>query len=126
MLRALSSRRGQSAVPAVGGARKGIDEIHQARVVWPESSIDASGPNWPGKGVWRVVVAAVAGRASTDGVGMWERGAALAAAGAILERAQRSAGHSLFIIGEAGLGKTTILDHLSQLAQGCRLGRSRG
>jgi DNA-binding CsgD family transcriptional regulator len=47
---------------------------------------------------------------------VWEREAATAAIGATLSEARAGRGGVLFLVGEAGLGKTTMLDRARQLA----------
>ncbi len=44
----------------------------------------------------------------------------------LLERARAGASAVLVIRGEAGIGKTALLDHVAQRASGCRLARAAG
>lgn len=58
---------------------------------------------------------------------MLERQAALAAVGQVLEEASQGHGGVLFLVGQAGLGKTTLLDHARQRAGPmARVGVARG
>lgn len=58
---------------------------------------------------------------------MLEREATLAAVGHVLEEARQGHGGVLFLVGQAGLGKTTILDHARQRAAPMsRVGVARG
>jgi DNA-binding CsgD family transcriptional regulator len=59
---------------------------------------------------------------------IWERAEAVAAVQGLLTDARGGQGRSLFIVGEAGLGKTTMLERAQALAteSGLRLGIGRG
>jgi DNA-binding CsgD family transcriptional regulator/Tfp pilus assembly protein PilF len=50
----------------------------------------------------------------------------MAAIALVLERARAGQGQSLFVIGEAGLGKTSVLEHARDLAGGFAVGVGRG
>jgi DNA-binding CsgD family transcriptional regulator len=66
-------------------------------------------------------------RARAPGGVVLEREAALAAVGQVLEGARQGQGGVLFLVGQAGLGKTTILDHARQYAAPMsRVGVARG
>src|SRR6185312_15648911 len=54
------------------------------------------------------------GRART---GMAERGDVLSAVGRLLDDASEGRGGALFVVGPAGLGKTTILEHAITMAR---------
>src|SRR5438132_6153388 len=59
--------------------------------------------------------------------GMWQREAVLEATGRLLDSAGEGRGGTLLVVGEAGLGKTSILDHARRLAAGrARVGAGRG
>jgi DNA-binding CsgD family transcriptional regulator len=68
--------------------------------------------------------------ASASGVGgprLWERETVLEAATACLERARAGLGGALFIVGEAGLGKTSVLERARLQAEGeMEVGFARG
>src|ERR1700716_2557067 len=49
---------------------------------------------------------------------IWERDGTLGAIERLLFEALEGRGRSLFIVGEAGLGKTTMLEHAQQFAEG--------
>jgi DNA-binding CsgD family transcriptional regulator len=55
-----------------------------------------------------------------------EREAALAGAGAVLERARGGEGAALFVLGDAGAGKTSILEAARRSAAGFATGEGRG
>ncbi|MHB8325381.1 MAG: AAA family ATPase, partial [Candidatus Dormibacteria bacterium] len=55
---------------------------------------------------------------------LWEREAALAALSTLAEGARAGRGGTLFLVGEAGLGKTTLLDRAVAGATGLRIGRA--
>ena len=58
---------------------------------------------------------------------MWQREAVLEATGRVLDSAGEGRGGTLLVVGEAGLGKTSILDHARRLAAGrARVGAGRG
>jgi len=58
---------------------------------------------------------------------IWERDGALAAIERLLSGAREGGGKSLFIVGEAGLGKTTMVERAKQVAAGhFRIGIGRG
>ena len=58
---------------------------------------------------------------------MWQREAVLEATGRLLDSAGEGRGGTLLVVGEAGLGKTSILDHARRLAAGrARVGAGRG
>src|SRR6267378_2852333 len=50
----------------------------------------------------------------------------MAAIALVLERARAGQGQALFVIGEAGLGKTSVLEHARDLAGGFAVGVGRG
>jgi DNA-binding CsgD family transcriptional regulator len=61
------------------------------------------------------------------GTHLWERGLALDAIGECVTRARAGEGGALFVIGEAGLGKTALLAHACGLAaDDFDVGRGRG
>ena len=49
---------------------------------------------------------------------MWEREAVLDATRHLLDSARAGRGGTLLVVGEAGLGKTSVLEHARQLAGG--------
>jgi len=57
---------------------------------------------------------------------MYERDGVLAAIGLVLERARSREGRTLFVIGEAGLGKTSVLLRAREMAEGFATGVGRG
>jgi DNA-binding CsgD family transcriptional regulator len=57
---------------------------------------------------------------------LYERQAVLAAIELVLERARSGQGQTLFVIGEAGLGKTSVLLRARDLAKGFAIGLGRG
>ena len=58
---------------------------------------------------------------------MWEREAVLDATGRLLDSAGEGRGGTLLVVGEAGLGKTSVLEHARRLADGrMRIGAGRG
>ncbi|MEA2618589.1 MAG: hypothetical protein QOE72_4372 [Chloroflexota bacterium] len=58
---------------------------------------------------------------------MWEREAVLDAIRHLLESARAGRGGTLLVVGEAGLGKTSVLEHARRLAGGgIRVGAGRG
>src|SRR4051794_27677777 len=58
---------------------------------------------------------------------IWERDGTLGAIERLLSEAREGRGRSLFIVGEAGLGKTTLLDRAQESARGhFRIGVGRG
>src|SRR6266576_4790347 len=58
---------------------------------------------------------------------IWERDGTLGAIERLLSAAQKGGGRSLFIVGEAGLGKTTMIDRAQQgVAGSFRIGIGRG
>ena len=58
---------------------------------------------------------------------MWERGPVIASASRLLERARSGRGGALLISGQAGMGKTAVLDHVRGLAApSMRIGAARG
>src|SRR5260370_4411098 len=50
----------------------------------------------------------------------------MAAIALVLERARAGEGQTLFVIGEAGLGKTSVLESTRELATGFAVGVGRG
>ena len=57
---------------------------------------------------------------------MLEREGVLAAIALVLERARSGQGQALFVIGEAGLGKTSVLERAREGASGFQVGVGRG
>ncbi len=57
---------------------------------------------------------------------MLEREGVLAAFAVVLERARAGQGQALFVIGEAGLGKTSVLERGREIAAGFAVGIGRG
>ena len=57
---------------------------------------------------------------------MFEREGVLAAIALVLERARAGQGQALFVIGEAGLGKTSVLELARDQANGFAVGMGRG
>jgi DNA-binding CsgD family transcriptional regulator len=55
-----------------------------------------------------------------------ERDGAIESVRRVLARAAAGRGGAVFVIGEAGLGKTAVLDHAVRLADGFRIGVGRG
>jgi DNA-binding CsgD family transcriptional regulator len=55
---------------------------------------------------------------------LWEREAALAALSTLVEGARSGRGGTVFLVGEGGLGKTTLLDWAVDGASGMRMGRA--
>ncbi|MHB1525949.1 MAG: AAA family ATPase, partial [Candidatus Dormibacteria bacterium] len=55
---------------------------------------------------------------------LWEREAALAALSTLLDGVRAGRGGTVFLVGEAGLGKTTLLDRAVAGASGLRMGRA--
>jgi hypothetical protein len=61
------------------------------------------------------------------GTSLLDRDAAIAAVHATLDAAASGHGRTLFIVGEAGLGKTSILEHALDAARGrFQVGSGRG
>lgn len=60
------------------------------------------------------------------GRAVFEREGVLAAIALVLERARAGQGQTLFVIGEAGLGKTSVLERARELAKGFSVGIGRG
>ncbi len=61
-----------------------------------------------------------------SGTALVERTEALAALGHVLEQSRQGNGQVLFIVGEAGLGKTSLLRYASSVATGFALGEGTG
>lgn len=57
---------------------------------------------------------------------IWERDQTVAAIERLLDNARAGQGRALFLVGEAGLGKTTMLERARALASGLRVGLGRG
>ncbi|HSS93347.1 MAG TPA: AAA family ATPase [Candidatus Dormibacteraeota bacterium] len=57
---------------------------------------------------------------------MFERDGVVAAIALVLERARAGQGQALFVIGEAGLGKTSVLEQAREQAAGFAVGVGRG
>src|SRR5262249_10234848 len=115
--RAMSSRvpvRSARFRPRDTEARRTIAGRHLGRPVvfagYLPVSCRASGETMAAEGPERVVehMAAV----------MVERDAVLAAVHSLIEEALEGRGGALFVVGEAGLGKTTVLEHAAAAARG--------
>ncbi len=95
-------------------AAKPRQDNHPTDLTEPDASLAASGP---------VTIAA----GSTMGAPIWEREGTLGSIERLLDGARSGHGGSLFIIGEAGLGKTTMVERARELAgAGFRIGVGRG